>query len=52
MKILIIGGSKFSGRFLTEKLAAKGHELTVMNRGTSPFEYPANCEHIVIDRID
>ena len=33
MEILLIGGSRFSGRFAVEMLVEKGHDLTVLNRG-------------------
>jgi 2'-hydroxyisoflavone reductase len=34
MKILIIGGTKFLGRHLIESAGARGHEVTLFNRGT------------------
>lgn len=43
MKILVIGGSYFLGRVYT-MLAAKEHEVTVLNRGTySMQEFGASC---------
>lgn len=43
MKILVIGGSYFLGRVFT-MLAAKQHEVTVLNRGTySMEEFGARC---------
>src|SRR5581483_2321757 len=33
MKLLIIGGTGFLGRHLTESALARGHELTLFNRG-------------------
>lgn len=50
MNVLIIGGSRFAGKQLTLKLAEAGHQLTVVNRGTMPFQYPKNCIHIKLDR--
>ncbi|HBN09494.1 MAG TPA: epimerase [Cyanobacteria bacterium UBA8530] len=35
MKILILGGTRFLGRHLVEALAARGHEITLFNRGQS-----------------
>lgn len=50
MKLLIIGGTRFVGRALVEEAKARGHELTLFNRGQSnPDLYP-NVETIVGDR--
>ena len=38
MKILIIGGTKFLGRHLIDAAAARGHEVTLFNRGTKYTE--------------
>lgn len=39
MKILIIGGTKFLGRFLVEEGLRKGHEITLFNRGNNKEEF-------------
>ena len=50
MKLLIIGGTRFVGRALVEAAQARGHELTLFNRGQSnPDLYP-DVETIVGDR--
>jgi 2'-hydroxyisoflavone reductase len=50
MKILILGGTKFLGRHLVEAALARGHEVTLFNRGkTNPHLYPA-VEKICGDR--
>jgi nucleoside-diphosphate-sugar epimerase len=36
MKILLIGGTRFLGRYIASDLAARGHEVVIMNRGTRP----------------
>ncbi len=37
MKILIIGGTRFLGRHLVNSARARGHEVTLFNRGkTNP----------------
>lgn len=51
-RVLIIGGSRFSGKQLMLKLAEEGHEITVINRGKSLLEYPTNVTHIAADRMD
>jgi 2'-hydroxyisoflavone reductase len=35
MKVLILGGTKFLGRHLAEAALARGHEVTLFNRGQS-----------------
>lgn len=50
MRVLLIGGSRFSGKQLLFKLAQQNHEITVLNRGTNKIDYPSNCQHIAVDR--
>jgi 2'-hydroxyisoflavone reductase len=39
MKILVIGGTRFVGRHFVTAALARGHEITLFNRGTqAPFE--------------
>ena len=41
MKLLILGGTVFLGRHLTEAASASGHEVTLFNRGQhSPDLFP------------
>lgn len=48
--ILIIGGTRFSGYFATEYALARGHKVTLFNRGQSnPDGFPA-AEHLRGDR--
>ena len=50
MKILILGGTKFLGRHLVDAALARGHEVTMFNRGkTNPTLFP-NVETITGDR--
>jgi len=50
MKILILGGTKFLGRHLVNSALARGHEVTLFNRGKSnPGLFP-NVETIIGDR--
>ncbi|SDJ59531.1 NAD-dependent epimerase/dehydratase family protein [Streptomyces indicus] len=50
LRICVIGGSRYFGRLLVERLYAAGHHVTVINRGTS--RPPAGVEHLVADRDD
>jgi 2'-hydroxyisoflavone reductase len=52
MNILIIGGTRFLGRHLVDSALARGHQITMFNRGKSnPDIYP-NLETIHGDRAD
>ncbi|MFD9543192.1 NAD-dependent epimerase/dehydratase family protein [Streptomyces sp. NPDC060022] len=49
-RICVIGGSRYFGKLLVEGAHAAGHQVTVINRGsTLP---PAGVEHLVVDRDD
>jgi 2'-hydroxyisoflavone reductase len=50
MRILVIGGTAFVGRHITEAALAAGHEVTVFNRGrTGPDLFP-QATHLTGDR--
>ena len=50
MRILVLGGTRFLGRAIVEAALARGHELTLFNRGrTNPGLYPG-VERITGDR--
>ncbi|MFD4245935.1 NAD-dependent epimerase/dehydratase family protein [Streptomyces sp. NPDC058525] len=48
--ILVIGGSRYFGKSLVTKARDAGHEVTVLNRGSSAP--PAGVGHLVADRDD
>ena len=50
MKLLIIGGTRFLGRHLVESVLARGHELTLFNRGKSNPELFPQIEQLRGDR--
>ncbi len=51
LKILILGGTGFTGPFQVKYALARGHKVTVFNRGkTHPGEVPAGVEQLVGDR--
>lgn len=39
MKVLILGGSYFVGKAITERLVACKHNVTLLNRGTRTLEH-------------
>ncbi|NBH03586.1 NAD-dependent epimerase/dehydratase family protein [Amycolatopsis sp. SID8362] len=49
-RICVIGGSRYFGKLLVKRLRAAGHQVTVLNRGSTPP--PADVEHLVADRDD
>lgn len=50
MRLLILGGTGFLGRHLTQEALARGHQLTLFNRGrTAPEMFP-EAEHLRGDR--
>ena len=51
LKILILGGTGFTGPFQVKYALARGHAVTVFNRGkTHPGELPEGVEQLVGDR--
>jgi 2'-hydroxyisoflavone reductase len=50
MKILIIGGTIFLGRYLVEAAQARGHEVTLFNRGRHNSELFPEVEKLRGDR--
>ena len=50
MRILILGGTAFVGRHVTEAFLARGHQVTLFHRGrTDPAVFP-QAEHVLGDR--
>lgn len=52
MNILILGGTQFIGRHVAEALLAGGHSVSVLTRGRTPDELPAQVERLRGDRDD
>lgn len=50
MNILIIGGTRNVGHFLTHALLKAGHQVTVLNRGMTRDELPEEVERLHADR--
>jgi nucleoside-diphosphate-sugar epimerase len=49
MKILIIGGTGTISSAITRLLAASGHDLWLLNRGTRKDEVPTNVKQVIVD---
>jgi len=52
MKILIIGGTGTISSAITRQLAASGHDLWLLNRGTRKSEVPENVRQVIADIND
>jgi 2'-hydroxyisoflavone reductase len=50
LRILILGGTGFTGPFQVHYAVARGHHVTVFNRGRRQAELPASVEHLIGDR--
>lgn len=50
MRILVLGGTRFLGRHFVEIARARGHELTLFNRGRTNPELHAGVERVTGDR--
>ena len=50
LRILILGGTGFTGPHQVRYALARGHKLTLFNRGRRPQEWPAPVEELVGDR--
>ncbi|TQV97577.1 hypothetical protein V2A60_006677 [Cordyceps javanica] len=49
MQLLILGGTHYVGRLVAEQALARGHQVTVFNRGNKPA--PAGARALVGDRL-
>lgn len=51
-RILIIGGTRNVGYFTTRRLIEAGHQVTLLNRGKSPDDLPAELPRLRADRTN
>lgn len=51
-KILVLGGTRFFGKKLVERLTKAGHEVTIVTRGKSEVPFDSHVSHIKVDRLD
>ncbi|MEX0984683.1 MAG: NAD-dependent epimerase/dehydratase family protein [Actinomycetota bacterium] len=52
MRLLTIGGGRFSGRALTGQALERGHDLTIFHRGSGPDDPWPEAEHVHGDRAE
>ncbi len=52
LRILILGGTGFTGPHQVRYALARGHRLTLFNRGTRDLQWPGEVEQLIGDRND
>ena len=52
MRLLTIGGGRFSGRALTGQALDRGHEVTIFHKGSGPDDPWSDAEHVHADRAE
>jgi 2'-hydroxyisoflavone reductase len=52
MDLLILGGTGFTGPFQVRYALARGHRVTIFNRGNNSIDWPGPVEELVGDRND
>ncbi len=50
IRVLVIGGTRFVGLLLAERLVGMGHHVTLLNRGQHPDPFGSRVERITLDR--
>ena len=50
MRLLILGGTGFTGPNQVRYALARGHKVTLFNRGKQPHEWPGEVEELIGDR--
>ena len=51
MKVLVMGGTQFNGLALVHELVARGHDVTVCNRGRTESDIPDSVQRLVADGL-
>ncbi len=52
LRVAVLGGSRFIGRAIVERLLERGHRLVTVNRGVTPVDYRGEVERVTADRRD
>ncbi len=50
LRILILGGTGFTGPYQVRYALARGHKVTLFNRGKEPKTWPGEVEELIGDR--
>ncbi|MCM3340701.1 NAD-dependent epimerase/dehydratase family protein [Paenibacillus sp. MER TA 81-3] len=51
-KVLVLGGTRFVGKLLVEKLLLKDYDVTIANRGITVDSFGDTVKRIIVDRCD
>ena len=52
MRVLVIGGSRFIGQAVVQRLLADGHRVTLLNRGRTADAFGTRVSRVIGDRSD
>lgn len=52
VRVVVIGGTRFIGRRITEQLVNRGDEVLIVHRGAAEPENWVPCRHLHVDRKD
>lgn len=52
MRVVVLGGTRFIGRRIVERLLARGDDVLVVHRGESEPDDPGTADHLHTDRRD
>jgi len=52
MRVLVLGGTRFIGLWLVNKLKSQNHDITLLNRGKTKADLPADIKRLSADRRD
>ncbi|MCP4049668.1 MAG: NAD-dependent epimerase/dehydratase family protein [bacterium] len=52
MRILVLGGTRFVGKLLVERLIKENHEVTILTRGKNKDSFEENVKRIHCSRFD
>ena len=52
MNILVIGGTRYFGIHMVNKLLEQGHDITIATRGETPDSYGDRVKRIIIERTN
>lgn len=51
-KVLVLGGTRFFGKSLVQKLLKNGDEVTIATRGDTPHPFGEKVHHLKVDRFN
>lgn len=52
MKILVLGGTRYFGIYMVNRLLEEGHDVTIATRGTTPDRFGSKVQRVCLERTD